>query len=826
MIKNQDKTAAVYKNQTISYKQLLQHIHCYSEAFKQYPSGKVLIFGENSLEWIYAIYASFKNDAIAIPIDIQSTAHEINYILNDCKPDIIFTTEAKRAFVESVLTESGTCTTLLSPSDIDCRSVDTAPVVDFVPSDTQQTALIIYTSGTTGSSKGVMLSYENILFNIQAVCDEVPIITKDRNTMILLPLHHIFPLLGSLIAPLYSGGTVYIAEGLNAESILRTLNEGKINLIIGVPRLYETLAKGVVEKINAHFITKTIYKIAYSLQSRKFSTFIFKSVHQKFGGHLDYLVSGGAALPKEVAKVFKTLGFYVLEGYGMTETSPMISFTHPGKWKIGYAGLPLSGIELKTEDGEICVKGPNVMQGYYNRPEETAAILKNGWLHTGDVGLIDPYGIKLTGRLKDIIVTSNGKNINPDELESAIVKNSPYIKEVGVFMEEGILQALIYPEMDQVRAKSIEELPQLIQQAVLDFNNEISPYKRIKRFHIIAEELPKTRLGKIQRFKLKDLVASNVVQQQNNETKNYSEEYKLLKTFIDKETGYRAGENDHFEIHLAMDSLTRVSLLAFIENTFGINFNEEDLNQLNTLNKLSQHIIDSKATMQHGKSVSWKEILQAKTAAFSIPQSGLTHSGLNNLSKIVFNMLYRFRSKGIKNIPQEPCILVANHQSALDGLFITSMMKRKLYGKTYFFAKEKHWRSGIMQFMARKNNVILMDINKNVRETMQKLSYVLQEGKNVIIFPEGTRSKNGIKDFKETFAILSTVLNIPVVPVVIYGSDQATYRKVKLPRYFTPVTVEFLQPVYPHSDETFQSLKDRVKELIASRLNRHLNKGK
>ena len=217
--------------------------------------------------------------------------------------------------------------------------------------------------------------------------------------------------------------------------------------------------------------------------------------------------------------------------------------------------------------------------------------------------------------------------------------------------------------------------------------------------------------------------------------------------------------------------------------------------------------------------------LTGKNSGFLYSSIGLTHSG-KHLSKIVFNMLYRFRSKGIKNIPQEPCILVANHQSALDGLFITSMMKRKLYGKTYFFAKEKHWRSGIMQFMARKNNVILMDINKNVRETMQKLSYVLQEGKNVIIFPEGTRSKNGIKDFKETFAILSTVLNIPVVPVVIYGSDQATYRKVKLPRYFTPVTVEFLQPVYPHSDETFQSLKDRVKELIASRLNRHLNKGK
>jgi len=233
--------------------------------------------------------------------------------------------------------------------------------------------------------------------------------------------------------------------------------------------------------------------------------------------------------------------------------------------------------------------------------------------------------------LKDIIVTSNGKNINPDELESTIVKKSPYIKEVGVFMEEGILQALIYPEMNQVRAKSIEELPQLIQQAVLDFNNEISPYKRIKRFHIIAEELPKTRLGKIQRFKLKDLVSGNIIQKQSDDSKTYSEEYILLKSFIDKETGYRAGENDHFEIHLAMDSLTRVSLLAFVENTFGLHLSEEDLNQLNTLSKLSQHIIDSKATLQHGKSVSWKEILSAKKAAFPIPKSGITHKSLNNL---------------------------------------------------------------------------------------------------------------------------------------------------------------------------------------------------
>ncbi len=820
MLKNHFKKAAVYQNRSISYQELIQYVYCYSETFKQVANHKkIMIFGENSLEWIYAIYACFKIEAIAIPVDIQSTASEIEYILNDCQPDIVFVTDAQRAYISSILTSFGINTMLISPSDIDCSNVDNAPVIDFIPNDLQKTVFIIYTSGTTGSSKGVMLSYENILYNINAVCNEIPIITKERNTMILLSLHHIFPLLGSLIAPLYSGGTVYIAEGLKAEAILNTLNEGKINLIIGVPRLYETLAKGVMEKINARWLTKIIYKIAFSLQNRQFSTFIFKSVHEKFGGHIDYLVSGGAALPKDIAKIFKTLGFYILEGYGMTETSPMISFTHPKKWKIGYAGLPLRGIEIKTENGEICVKGANVMQGYYNRPEETASIIKNGWLHTGDLGIIDKYGLQLTGRLKDIIVTSNGKNINPDELEVAIIKNSLYIKEVGIFMQDNILQALIYPDMVQVRDKSIEDLPQLIQQEVLEFNKNISPYKRIKRFHIISEELPKTRLGKIQRFKLKDYIINRNQTQQDNPLKNYTEEYLALKEFIEKETGYIANENDHFEIDLAMDSLTRVALIAFIENSFGILLTEEQLNELNTLAALNEYISQKSAKLLHNKNINWKDILSVKLPSFTIPKSGFTHQGMNKFSIIVFKLFYRFRSQGVKNIPDAPCIIVANHQSVLDGLLITSLMKRKMYKKTYFFAKEKHWRSRFMQLMARKNNVILMDINKNVKEALQKLSYLLDNKKNVIIFPEGTRSKQGMKDFKEAFAILSKTLNIPVVPVVISGSNKVAYSRIRFPRYLAPIYVEFLPPVFPNDNDNIHTLKLKIQQMIADKVN-------
>lgn len=820
MLKNHLKKAAVYKNQSVSYQEIMQYAHCYSESFKQHSNPqKVMIFGENSLEWIYAVYACFKNDAIVIPVDIQSTVSEMKYILRDCQPDMIFVTDNKRAYIESILATSEIKSTIVSPFDIDCKNVDRAPIVSFTPNNLQKTAFIIYTSGTTASSKGVMLSYENILYNINAVCNEIPIITKERNVMILLPLHHVFPLLGSLVAPLYIGGTVYIAESLNAESILSTLNEGKINLIIGVPRLYEILAKGVMEKINAHWLTKTVYKTAYLLQSRWFSTFIFKSVHKKFGGHIDYLVSGGAALPKDTAKIFKTLGFYVLEGYGMTETAPMISFTHPGKWKIGYAGLPLRGIEVKTEDGEICVKGANVMQGYYNRLEETVAIIKNGWLHTGDLGIIDKYGIQITGRLKDIIVTSNGKNINPEELETAIIRTTPYIKEIGIFMQDNILQALIYPEMTQIRAKSSTDLNQLIQEAVLEFNKEISPYKRIKRFHIISEELPKTRLGKIQRFKLNDYIVKRKEERQNNISKNCSEEYLILKTFVDKETGYIANENDHFEIDLAMDSLTRVALIAFIENSFGIALSEEHLNDLNTLAILSEYITQNRDKLSYDKNITWKEILSVKIPSFKIPKSGLTHQGMKRLASVIFNLIYRFKSQGVKNIPNEPCIIVANHQSVLDGLFITSLMKRKIHKKTYFFAKEKHWKSGFMQFMARKNNVILMDINKNVKETLQKLSYLLQEKKNVVIFPEGTRSKEGLKEFKEAFAILSKTLNVPVVPVVISVSNRVVYNRIRLPRYLAPIRVEFLPPVFPTEEDNIYSFKSKIRQMIADKIN-------
>ena len=707
---------------------------------------------------------------------------------------------------------------LMTKDDVVLSDDKNIPATDIPLGNLEDVMLINYTSGTTGNPKGVMLTYKNVMFNIDSVSKQVPIFQEDSNVMVLLPLHHILPLLGSLVAPLYMGGTLHIAEAMNAESIIKTLNAGKVSIIIGVPRLYDMLVKGIMSKINASFVTRLLYKITKLIGSDAVSRVIFSSVHKKFGGHLKYLVSGGAALSVETATILKTLGLYVLEGYGMTETAPMISFTRPGRRKVGYAGELLPNIEAKiAENGEICVKGDNVMKGYYKREEETAQIIKDGWLHTGDMGILDKYGLKITGRIKEIIVTSNGKNINPELLEKEFLNESKYVQEIGIFLSGDILHAAIRPEMTAVRQSSLDDMDALIKSEVERFNAEQPQYKRIKQYHIMSEELPKTRLGKVQRFLLPHLIDKPKTHTEQESLEGKSEVYKMLKAFVEDETKTIANENDHFEIDLSMDSLSKVSLLAYIENTFGINMNEEQMENLNTLAKLTDYIEKNEHTF-NTTNITWKDILATKVDV-KLEKPGITQWCTYTFTKILFSICYRFRFKGSKKLPNSPCIIVANHRCAIDGFLITYNFSRKENKDIFFFAKEKHWRTKIAQFFARKNNIILMDINKNVRQSLQEMCAVLKKGKNIVIFPEGTRSRdNKMKKFKETFAILSKELNVPVVPVAITGSESACYGGSIIPKFWKKINVEVMDPVMPAEGQTAENFRDKIAAMIEKHL--------
>ena len=818
LISKKDKLAITFKDDKYTYEQLLRYSQLYADKFSlECKPEKILICAQNSPEWCFAFYGAMRCKSIVVPLDAQSTKKEIEYVINDCRPDIVFISDDKNEMFADMNLQNAR---LMTKDDVVLSDDKNIPATDIPLGNLEDVMLINYTSGTTGNPKGVMLTYKNVMFNIDSVSKQVPIFQEDSNVMVLLPLHHILPLLGSLVAPLYMGGTLHIAEAMNAESIIKTLNAGKVSIIIGVPRLYDMLVKGIMSKINASFVTRLLYKITKLIGSDAVSRVIFSSVHKKFGGHLKYLVSGGAALSVETATILKTLGLYVLEGYGMTETAPMISFTRPGRRKVGYAGELLPNIEAKiAENGEICVKGDNVMKGYYKREEETAQIIKDGWLHTGDMGILDKYGLKITGRIKEIIVTSNGKNINPELLEKEFLNESKYVQEIGIFLSGDILHAAIRPEMTAVRQSSLDDMDALIKSEVERFNAEQPQYKRIKQYHIMSEELPKTRLGKVQRFLLPHLIDKPKTHTEQESLEGKSEVYKMLKAFVEDETKTIANENDHFEIDLSMDSLSKVSLLAYIENTFGINMNEEQMENLNTLAKLTDYIEKNEHTF-NTTNITWKDILATKVDV-KLEKPGITQWCTYTFTKILFSICYRFRFKGSKKLPNSPCIIVANHRCAIDGFLITYNFSRKENKDIFFFAKEKHWRTKIAQFFARKNNIILMDINKNVRQSLQEMCAVLKKGKNIVIFPEGTRSRdNKMKKFKETFAILSKELNVPIVPVAIAGSESACYGGSIIPKFWKKIDIEVLEPVMPSADQSVESLRDKVAALIEKHLSK------
>ena len=819
--KQSEHKAIVYKENEYTYNDLLRISSDYATAFtaKTKPS-KIVIYADNSDEWILAFYGCIRTGAIIVPVDAQSTTKELAYILKDCKPECIFTEASKKDVVNKAMELAELSCNVLTANDVE-RNPNT-PVTDIVVDDLDKTLLLIYTSGTTGTPKGVMISTRNIEFNVDSVSVDVPIYRSDRNVMVLLPLHHAFPLLGTMVGPLRVGTTLYIAENLSAESILGTLQRGKISIFVGVPRLYEILTKKIMETINGSFATKMLYKVVKALNSRKISKVVFKKVHEKFGGHIDYLVSGGASLPQETGEILKTLGFSVLEGYGMTETAPMICFTRPWDIRVGYVGEPLNGIQVKIdENGEVCVKGDNVMQGYYNRPEETAQVLKDGWLHTGDMGAFDGKCLKITGRIKDIIVTANGKNINPEEIEQEIMKESPCIKEIGVFLHNSVLQCIIVPQMIELRDKSLNNMNEVLRMEIEKYNQSVAQYKRIKNIHIYSGELPKTRLMKIQRFKLQSLIEQNNKDTKTESETPKSEVYLRLKKFIDSETGCNAKENDHFEIDLAIDSLGKIALLTYVEQVFKISITEMQLDELNTLNKLTAYVEQNQTEGTINTNISWKEILSTKKYNTKIPKAGIIQAICSHFVRFLMHAVYMFnyRKHGNFEMPKQPCIIVANHRSALDGYFITSKLRQNVVKKTFFFAKEKHLHSRFAHFLARKNNVILMDINKNVRDSLQQMAAVLQAGKNVIIFPEGTRSNdNKLNTFKDSFAILSKELNVPVVPVAISGSERAVFNKFNIPRPFAKISIDFLTPVVPKKTSTIEGIRNNVVMQISNRL--------
>ncbi|MBN1416651.1 MAG: AMP-binding protein [Bacteroidales bacterium] len=808
------KEAITGKNINLTYDALLRRISYFNSVLGKISGNRIAIFSDNKPEWVIAFYAIWKGKGIAVPVDALSTAHDVAYILKDARPDAVFVSADKKYLLQDAMKESDFYPAVHVFEEF-CDDDGSYPNDRIEIVNDEATAVILYTSGTTGSPKGVMLSFKNLFANLDAVCHDVTVFTPEDRVMILLPLHHIFSLMGTMIAPLYVRATMVFNTSLAAEEMLATLQHFKVTILIGVPRLYQLLYKGLNEKISHSVIAKTMLNIASVINSLKFSRFLFATVHKKFGGSIKYMVSGGAAIEAKIVSFFMHLGFEILEGYGMTETAPMITFTRPGTVKPGIPGQPLNSVRVEIREEEIVVSGDVVMQGYYNKPGETDEVLKDGWLYTGDLGFVDEQGyLNITGRKKDIIVLPNGKNINPSELEEMLVLNYKEVKECGVFLKDGALHAIVLPDFKVLNEMGIKDLEQHIKWNIIDvFNRSVSPFKKILKFHITGTELPKTRLGKIKRFALEEMISEK---KDSHVSEPVTHEYQVLKKFLEDETQQTVLPHHHIELDLALDSLGKVSLSAFIDTAFGVDIKEDSLADFGSVEKLAE-FVTTKKTKLSLEGINWSKILQEKVH-FRLPKSGLMHNMFKTLSRMFLRLSVRMKVEGLENLPDFPCIIAPNHQSSLDGFLVASFFKRKFMKKTFVYAKERHFRNPFLRFLAHRSNIILVDINKDLKLSIQKLAEVLKKGKNLMIFPEGTRTLNGkIGDFKQTFAILSHELKIPVIPVAIRGSYDIMPSGSRFPRLFKKVTVSFLTPVYPEN-HTYESLRNIVYQHVAGKL--------
>ena len=816
-IKNEDKLAFVdFEDNKVSFVELIKRVRYFSnEVLKNIDSPHALIIMENRPEWVYSFYSVWDKKEVNVVLDASSNPNEIAYVISDSQPKTIICSD----FSEERILEAITIANYQDKAriiNIDKENIDFNSIgseydnVTLQNPEGDETAVMLYTSGTTGSPKGVMLSSNNIIGEIDGIVEKDVLQANDQ-MIALLPFHHILPLMATLLLPLREGASIVFVEKIASKEILDVLEKNNVSVMVGVPRVFKLFYDSIKQQIQAKFITRKIYAIAEKINSKRFSRIIFSKVHKKFGGHLNVMVSGGAKLDPEIATFFNVLGFTVCEGYGLTETSPVLAVNSIKYNKVGTVGKALYNTELKIVDEELWVKGPQIMKGYYNKPEKTAEVMtEDGWFKTGDLAEIDKDGyLTIRGRKNSMIVLSNGKNIDPETVENKIMGLSgPLIKEIGILGHEDKLAAIIVPDLLEFRKQGINNIQTYLKDVIENYNLTASNYKKVLDYKLVENELPKTRLGKTKRFMLPDLYKKDEKVKEKVEEPQ-TQEYQAVKEFVAKLKGFEPGPEENLELDLGMDSLDKVELLAYVESTFGIKIDEEKFAEMPNLKLLSEYI-EEKAEFFMNSEVDWKKIID-KAPNREI-KNGWLINALRPLIYVILKMYFRLKIDRTNKISDEPQIFVSNHQSFVDALVLGALIPSKIQKKTFFLAINWYFKKGIMKYVADNGNIILVDIDKNVKETVEEIALHIKNGKNVLIFPEGARTKNGkVAKFKKVFAIIAKELNVDVQCLGIKGGYEAYSRFMKFPLP-KKIEVTVLEKIKPEG--TYEEIREKAENII------------
>lgn len=787
---------------------------------------RVLLCGENSPQWVAAFFGCLLRGAIVVPLDVGSDAGFVARVQQQVEATLAVLDAGTRGSVKSDLP-----VVRLEDlaSQVGHHSSQTYQEEDIRPTDTVE---IVFTSGTTAEPKGVRITHRNLLANLTPLEKEIqPFLKWEKlvhpiRFLNLLPLSHVFGQLMGLFVPQILGGEVFFQHSLRPTEIIETVRREHISVVVAVPRILDLLREKIMrdyesrEKLD-EFRSATESAAGWHFVRRWWQ---FREVHRMLGWRFWAFISGGATLNSDTEQFWQRLGFAVIQGYGMTETAALVSVNHPFKLEQGSIGRVLPGQEVKlAENGEILVRGENISPGYW-QPDESGGTRRNGWFRTGDVGGIDEHGnLYFKGRKKDVIVTSAGLNIYPEDLES-VLDRQPEIRASAVVGIEG-------PHGPEPLAVLILRQPQASPGAAVErANEELAQHQRICRWFLWPDEdFPRTATQKVRKQLITEMVRAGGgarVESQSRAVFPSSLEQLVHsvtgETYVDIDPAARLGTD------LRLDSLGRVQLLSAIEDRYQVEIDEAAFTETTTLGEVERIIREGKGE---------------EVAPYPYPRwqqrsllNGLRIALLYLIVLPITRIMSRARILGREHLSnlREPLVFISNHVTMTDHALLLLALPGR-YRRRLAVAMDgellREWLhppsgTGLftrLRFLGQYALVVLffnvfsMPHKSGFRQSFSFAGELMDRGFSLLVFPEGRRTEHGrLNPFMPGTGVLIANLAAPVVPVRIDGLYELKQRGRHFARV-NEISVSIGLPIrYATSaaaEEIVKDLEDRVMRL-------------
>ncbi len=791
-----------YRTVSLTYAELYcmaKKVALLLEAHGCAKGDRVIICAPNSPYWVAAWWGCMLKGCWAVPLALQSSASNLEKIIKQTTPKFVF--KSKHNGIEV----PGAYAVILEQLPEALAPYDTARYVQ-QPIEESEVAEIMFTSGTTGDPKGVLLTHANLVSNVQAVQEILRLQGTRERILSTLPLSHMLEQTAGMILPLSLGAHIVYAHSHGA--IRDLLRQYRITKIISVPEFLKLMEHRTMAKIAGYKMTwlfNALMKLSHKLGNKRIQRLLFKPLHRAFGGSLDTIASGGAPLDQSLEEWWDAFGLYVLQGYGLTETSPIITINTYEQRRFGSVGKPIAQVQMRiTPEGEIEVKGPNVCQGYYHDEEKTrACFTSDGWFKTGDMGSVDADGfLFLKGRKKYMIKGPGAQNIFPEDIE-LVLNELTGVKDscvVGLQTSSGMVE--IHAVL--LLADGAAAVEELIQQA----NEQLASYQHITGWSVWPEQdFPRSVTRKVK----KEMVLTWLASRQDGNHAGAGVAANPLVNLLAEISGVPAASikpTTTLGYDLKFDSLMRVELITRVEELHDVFVDERLLRAQTTVGELEHIIATAQPAVKMPQikkwpSWSWVRCLRA---------IGLIK--INFLSRIFF----KINVEGLEHLTalQRPAVLMPNHVTMIDGLFVEAALPRSLRKKLSFAAAydvlyEEFWYARWLAELFFNAFPFPRREHDHVMSGLLNVGTMLDKGNWVVLFPEGKVSPTGhLLPLKRGAGLIAVEMGVPVVPIKIVGAEKLVPYNGIFPRKRGTVTVKIGAPIVFDSSVTYDEATARI----------------